>query len=430
MKKFAGLLALILTFCLAVTAFGADISVKLNGVEIDTKDVNGNEVPPFAQDGTTYVPVRAIANALDLDISWDQDTLTVFIGDRGEAAPELGEKINIYVNGAKFTPRDANGTEVAPIAKDGTTYLPVRAIAQAFGKKVDWDGDTSSVLIKDASTIDTTKTYKILAYGTESAITPDRDSSGGGLFTEAFTGKESQIWRFESVDGEEGFYQIVNLKSGCAMDVNGQSRNPGATILQYNKGTGDNQKFMLVENADGSYKIYSKNSMLPFETSAGQLRQNSDRSSTVQNWVIEEAAADPQAEETAVYKMITVQGSDLALTYIADATALSASAYTGAETQQWILEPTSVGYYAINTRNNGKSLDVANNSKTEGDPIITYTSSSDDNQRWIMEKQEGGGYKIKSVHSELYLTVNSDGSVVQTAEGSVFAISVRSLPYA
>lgn len=422
MKKFAVILALILALCISVTAFGADISVKLNGVEIDTRDANGNVVVPFAQDGTTYVPVRAIANALNLNIDWDGGTLTVFIGDRGSAQPELGEKINIYINGKKFIPRDANGTEVAPIAKDGTTYLPVRAVAQAFGKKVDWDGETSSVLIKDASTVDTTKTYRILAYGTENAITPDRDSSGGGLFTEAFTGKQSQIWKFEPVSGEDGFYQIINLQSGCAMDVNGQSRNPGATILQYNKGDGDNQKFMLVQAADGSYKIYSKNSMLPFETSAGQLRQAADRASTVQNWIIEEAAAIPQAEETVTYRKIVVKGTNNALTYATDAMTLSATDYTGAETQHWTLDPTAAGNYAINTMSNGKSMDVANNSTTAGDPIITYKSSGDNNQRWTLEKQENGGYKIRSVSSELYLAVNEDNEAVQTADGSVFEI--------
>ena len=423
MKKFAAILALVLALCISVTAFGADITVKLNGEPIDTRDVNGVEVAPFAQDGTTYVPVRAIATALKLDIDWDGSTLTVFIGDRGEAQPTLGEKINIYINGKQFIPRDVNGTEVAPIAIDGTTYLPIRAIAQAFGKKVDWDGSTSSVLIKDASRIDTTKTYKILAFGTGNAVTPERDSSGGGLFTEAFTGSSSQIWRFEPVSGEDGFYQIVNTQSGCAMDVNGQSRNPGATILQYNKGDGDNQKFMLVQAEDGTYKIYSKNSMLPFETSAGQLRQAADRASTVQNWVIEEAVATAQAADTVTYRKIVALGTNNALTYLPDGTALSASAYTGAETQQWVLEPTKEGNYAINTRNNGKSVDVANNSTTPGDPIITYKSSSDDNQRWILEKQTEGGYKIRSVHSDLYLAVEADGSIVQDISGTVFEIT-------
>ncbi len=423
MKKFTFVLILALALCLGVTALAADITVTLNGAPIDTRDVNGTPVPPFIQNGTTYVPVRAIAGALGLDIDWDGATRTVFIGDRGNAAPEQGDKVNIYVDGAKFTPRDAKGAEVAPIIKDGTTYLPVRAIAQAFGKKVDWDGANQTVVIKDASKIDTAKTYKIVAQGTNSAVTPEYGSSGSGLTVDTFAGEQGQIWKFEPVDNEEGFYFIVNLQSGCAMDVNGQSREPGATILQYNKGTGDNQKFMLVQREDGSYKIYSKNSMLPFENSAGILRQNSERDSAVQNWVIEEAEAQAQPPKTPAYKKIVVKGSDTALTYSVSGTALNASAYTGADTQQWLFEATAEGYYAINTKNGGKSIDVANNSTSEGDPLITYASSTDDNQRWILEKQADGGYKLKSLHSDLYAAVAAGGELVQTAAGTVFDIT-------
>ncbi len=422
MKKLTFILALTLALCLGATAFAADISVVLNGQAIDTRDADGNPVAPFAENGTTYVPVRAIATALNLDIEWDGETGTVFIGGRGEAKPELGDKINIYINGVKFIPRDAGGDEVAPIAMGGTTYLPVRAIAQAFGKKVDWDGATSSVLIKDASTVDTEKTYKIAAQGTQSAVTPDYNGSGSGLSVGVFTGAPGQIWRFEPVEGQDGFYFIVNAESGCAMDVNGQSRNPGATILQYNKGDGDNQKFMLVENADGSYKIYSKNSMLPFENSAGVVRQAKDRDSSVQNWTIEEASAAAQREYLPAYKKIVVKGTDTALTYSADANELGSSAYTGADTQKWLFEATAEGYYAVNIGAGGKSIDVANNSTTEGDPLITYTSSTDNNQRWILEKQDGGGYKLRSLHSDLYMAVAADGGAVQTAAGTVFDI--------
>jgi hypothetical protein len=40
---------------------------------------------------------------------------------------------------------------VEPFVSDGTTYLPVRAIADALGKNVSWDNATKSVYIDDAS---------------------------------------------------------------------------------------------------------------------------------------------------------------------------------------------------------------------------------------------------------------------------------------
>jgi hypothetical protein len=55
--------------------------------------------------------------------------------------------IKIYVDQQLVTPKDANGTVVDPFIVDGTTYLPVRAVAGALGKEVGWDGTTKSVYI-------------------------------------------------------------------------------------------------------------------------------------------------------------------------------------------------------------------------------------------------------------------------------------------
>lgn len=53
--------------------------------------------------------------------------------------------IKIYVNGEKINPKDANGNSVEPFVVDGTTYLPVRAIAEAVGYDVSYDSSTQTV---------------------------------------------------------------------------------------------------------------------------------------------------------------------------------------------------------------------------------------------------------------------------------------------
>lgn len=55
--------------------------------------------------------------------------------------------IRIVVDGKEITPTDANGNVVEPFASGGTTYLPVRAIGEALGKEVTWDGDTATVYV-------------------------------------------------------------------------------------------------------------------------------------------------------------------------------------------------------------------------------------------------------------------------------------------
>lgn len=69
-------------------------------------------------------------------------------------AEEISKTINaVYMNvklvvdGVQIEPKDANGSYVEPFIYNGTTYLPVRAVGEAFGKDVSWDGDTATVYI-------------------------------------------------------------------------------------------------------------------------------------------------------------------------------------------------------------------------------------------------------------------------------------------
>lgn len=55
--------------------------------------------------------------------------------------------IKLVIDGVEITPKDVNGNVVEPFIYNGTTYLPVRAIGEAFGKDVNWDGDTATVYV-------------------------------------------------------------------------------------------------------------------------------------------------------------------------------------------------------------------------------------------------------------------------------------------
>lgn len=58
--------------------------------------------------------------------------------------------IKMVVNGVPVEPKDANGSKIEPFIYNGTTYLPVRAVGDAFGQQVTWDGNTKTVYIGDA----------------------------------------------------------------------------------------------------------------------------------------------------------------------------------------------------------------------------------------------------------------------------------------
>lgn len=178
MKKALSLiLALALVFSLGITAAAFNqtvdatityraIKIVVNGQAVNPQDASGNSVEPFILGGTTYLPVRAVAGALGLNVAWDADTSTVTLTSGGAVsygsgtpAASTAEKtvsityrdIKLVIDGAAVTPKDASGSTVEPFILDGTTYLPVRAVASALGADVGWDAGTSTVTLTSAA---------------------------------------------------------------------------------------------------------------------------------------------------------------------------------------------------------------------------------------------------------------------------------------
>ncbi|MDR1131608.1 MAG: copper amine oxidase N-terminal domain-containing protein [Oscillospiraceae bacterium] len=77
-----------------------NIKITLNGTALTPEDVNGNVVEPFIIDGSTYLPVRAIGNALGLGVDWDSANNTVLLTN-GASAPS--GTVLLEKNGIKIT---------------------------------------------------------------------------------------------------------------------------------------------------------------------------------------------------------------------------------------------------------------------------------------------------------------------------------------
>ena len=60
-------------------------------ITLDGKDITPANSEPFIIDGSTYLPVRAVSEALGLDVQWDGDTHTVILStEKKEETPEPG----------------------------------------------------------------------------------------------------------------------------------------------------------------------------------------------------------------------------------------------------------------------------------------------------------------------------------------------------
>ncbi|NLM49789.1 MAG: hypothetical protein GX196_02415, partial [Clostridiaceae bacterium] len=265
------------------------IKIEVDGIRLSPKDANGNPVEPFIKGGYTYLPLRALANALGLAVEWDGDTKTVILGEKKPYTETDDGKVKVYLNGQKLN----LNPEAIIIA--GSTYLPVRAVSEAFGKEVNWIDETSTVVITTPKTqqdqqqqqqqdntpaqvakFDTTKTYKILLKDTDKALTvkdASTENSVNMTFVK-FTGAPEQVWKFEAI-GEN--YVLVNVNSNKALDIPALSTDEGVLLIQWDKSGDINQQFKIVKNQDGTYSIIAAVSGLYLEGASGDLVQAAKR---------------------------------------------------------------------------------------------------------------------------------------------------------
>ena len=137
MKKKLILFLAVLTAALLNTAVFAsgDIKVNLNGNMLDF------DVPPQIMNGRTMVPMRKIFESLGATVEWNGGTQTV-------TAKKIGMKVIMTVGSNVMQVNDREvSLDTAACVTDGRTLVPVRAIAEAFGTDVNWDGNSSTVTI-------------------------------------------------------------------------------------------------------------------------------------------------------------------------------------------------------------------------------------------------------------------------------------------
>ena len=108
----------------AVIAIGSNV---LDKVSKNVHTVHQMDTPAYVKDGRVMLPLRYIAEALGLQVSWVPETKTVIIWDLTQRV-EIPVKSNrIIVNGITYT------SDVKPEIKNERTMLPIANIARALG---------------------------------------------------------------------------------------------------------------------------------------------------------------------------------------------------------------------------------------------------------------------------------------------------------
>ncbi len=150
------------------------LTVEIDGVEIDFSKYGAE---PFIENGSTYVPLRSVFEELGFEVRWDDEfqlVLADLISDYYLTSVRLFAGNQIQVGYTEYTKAETylinhtnnrktedmathftNTTTLEPPYQniDGRIVVPVRAIAEGTGAKVEWDNDTRTVMIDNTNPI-------------------------------------------------------------------------------------------------------------------------------------------------------------------------------------------------------------------------------------------------------------------------------------
>ncbi|MGN1115551.1 MAG: copper amine oxidase N-terminal domain-containing protein [Candidatus Ornithomonoglobus sp.] len=140
MKKIIAGAAAAAALISAATAFAEGPTINFNGEQM-TFDVD----PYITETGNTMIPFRAIFEAADADVMWDDEMKTV-IAVKGSGEDSTSIVLQIGKNEAFVNDRKVELEAAAEITGD-RTFVPLRFVMESLGAKVDWDGDTYTVSI-------------------------------------------------------------------------------------------------------------------------------------------------------------------------------------------------------------------------------------------------------------------------------------------
>ena len=128
---------------LAVVMAGTAMAFAVN-INIDGKGVAFNEVygEPFIDSANrTQVPLRITMESCGCEVNWDDARKTALVEKNGVLVEVPIGASYIVVNG------EQKQNDTVAVIKDSRTYLPIRAVLEAFGAKVDWDPSTQTVIV-------------------------------------------------------------------------------------------------------------------------------------------------------------------------------------------------------------------------------------------------------------------------------------------
>ncbi len=215
-------------------------------------------------------------------------------------------------------------------------------------------------------------------------------------------GNASQLFAIEKTSDTIRFFP---KHSGSSLQLD-DSGLPTMTINQYGGTWAINEQF-AVYKAEGGYRFESERYSLSIDVKGDNLVSGIENKGKVFELV-------PVEKNTSnLDYTIKINGTDKYLGAVDGESYMLVNAVDEAAT--WKVKELSEGVYTLTYTKEGTLIDILDLSVEAGKAAILWSNTGANNQMFTNEIVDGG-VMFKAVHSELYLTVNADGSVTQEAK--------------
>lgn len=108
------------------------VDIYVDDVKLEPTNVNGNPVEVFVYNGTTYLPIRAVGEALGKTVQWDPKTNSAYLGKHTGEKPAVWLQDLDYFTGDELDIRDTRKDNL------GNTRYEV-IVNQKFFSNIDLD---------------------------------------------------------------------------------------------------------------------------------------------------------------------------------------------------------------------------------------------------------------------------------------------------
>lgn len=292
-------------------------------------------------------------------------------------------------------------------------------------------------------------------------------------------GSSSQkyIVEYNTVNSGNNYYTIKNKNSEKYLEAAGNGTTSGSAVRQNNWTGAEYQKWLFKENADGTYKIINKASVLALDVGSANPSNNqavtvktSSSGSSQKIRVCHSAKSGPIND--GVYRItalnsnnygIAYSGNNVIIDYTEEIRIINADGYSylgflfgnkalelippssgtaydvhavtedfTCSAQKWRILQSGTGDYYIKSKDSGKVVEISSGSAVSGANIAAGAPTGEANQRFVItEIDRGNAFSSGSIYhigGISYLKTQDGTSTIDLNTGEVYNINEELIP--